>query len=60
MNDGITKWRENKVTEIGTRQWKFEHLAFENFSDGLPRFNNNYTVCLSSKCTDFPMDELEM
>jgi hypothetical protein len=23
-------------------------------------FNTTYTVCLKGKCTDFPMDELEM
>jgi hypothetical protein len=36
MNNGITKRQESKITEIGTREWKFEHLAFGNFPDGLP------------------------
>jgi hypothetical protein len=40
MSNGITKWQESKITEIGTRQWKFEHLAFGNFLDGLPLLND--------------------
>jgi hypothetical protein len=49
MKNGITKWQENKITEIGTRQWKFEYLEFGTFPDGLPLLNDVYLLFRRSR-----------